>query len=171
MPKVHYQAWKYSKVKVTVKVKVNLSLSIPWKHVQGAKVYLYPLLTSGTKWRWAISLTPQPLYPQEKRPHYWIGGWIGPRASLPILDEIKAFCPMPQTELLTVHPTSQSLATWCSSASTVQPFGIDCLQYECRHDSPHPPAITAVAGDIKQSSSLTERVRESPLLARHWKEQ
>jgi len=49
VPKVHYQAWQYSKVKLTVTVK--LSLSTPWRHVKGKEIHLQWFLTSSTRWR------------------------------------------------------------------------------------------------------------------------
>jgi hypothetical protein len=39
------------------------------------------ILDLGTRWRWVVSFTPQPLYPGERFPGtHWIGGWVGPRA-------------------------------------------------------------------------------------------
>jgi hypothetical protein len=37
----------------------------------------------GTRWRWAVSFTPLPLYPKEKAPRIHMrGGWVSPRAGL-----------------------------------------------------------------------------------------
>jgi hypothetical protein len=36
-----------------------------------------------TRWRWVVSFTPRPLYPQGKSSGtHWIGDWVGPRAVL-----------------------------------------------------------------------------------------
>jgi hypothetical protein len=37
------------------------------------------ILDLGTRWRWVVSFTLQPLYPQGRAPcTHWIGGWVGP---------------------------------------------------------------------------------------------
>jgi hypothetical protein len=44
-------------------------------------------LDLGISWRWVVSFTPQPLYPQGKIPGtHWIGGWVDPRAGM---DDVK----------------------------------------------------------------------------------
>jgi len=43
------------------------------------------ILDLGATCRWVINFTTWPLYPQGKEPQvptHWIGGWVGPRASL-----------------------------------------------------------------------------------------
>jgi hypothetical protein len=45
----------------------------------GMKVQLHTFFDLGTRWRWVISFTHQPLYPQRKSPGtHWIVGWVGP---------------------------------------------------------------------------------------------
>jgi hypothetical protein len=52
----------------------------------GVEVQLHAFFELGTRWRWVVSFTPRPLYPQEKSLWYhWIGGWVGLRA---VLDEV-----------------------------------------------------------------------------------
>jgi hypothetical protein len=44
----------------------------------------------GTRWRWVVSVTPRPHYPRERVPGmHWIGGWLGPRASLDVVAKNK----------------------------------------------------------------------------------
>jgi hypothetical protein len=74
-------------LKVTLKVKVKLCLCLTKHHAMKAYVGnggIAPrILDLGTRWRWVISFTPQPLYPQERTPGiHWIGGWVSPRAGL-----------------------------------------------------------------------------------------
>jgi hypothetical protein len=49
----------------------------------GVDVYLHALFVRGTRWRWVVSFTPRPLYPQERTlGTHWIGGRVGPAAVL-----------------------------------------------------------------------------------------
>jgi hypothetical protein len=51
------------------------------------------ILDLGTRWRWVVSFTPQPLYTKEGVPGtHSIGGWMGPRAGL---DTVKRKIPNP----------------------------------------------------------------------------
>jgi hypothetical protein len=44
----------------------------------------------GTSWRSVVSFTPRPLYPWNRAPGtHWIGGWVGPRASLDDVEKKK----------------------------------------------------------------------------------
>jgi hypothetical protein len=63
-------------------------------------------LDLGTNWRLVVSFKPRPLYP----PTQWIGGWVGPRAGLDDVENIK-FLILPGLELRSLgHPArSQSL--------------------------------------------------------------
>jgi len=45
------------------KIKFRLFLSMPWRHTGGSSIA--PLfLNLSIKWRWVVSIMPQPLYPQ-----------------------------------------------------------------------------------------------------------
>jgi hypothetical protein len=46
-------------------LKVKVKLSLPWRHMGS-------ILDLGTRWRWVVSFTPQPLYPREKSPRIHI---------------------------------------------------------------------------------------------------
>jgi hypothetical protein len=68
------------------------------------------LLDLGTRWKWVVSFTSQPLYPQRKSPGtHWIGGWVGPRAVLDMV--VKRKIPSPHWEwnrrTLIVQPVAQ----------------------------------------------------------------
>jgi hypothetical protein len=73
---------------VSQKVKVKLSLcffklATRYEGVLGSGDIAPHILDLGTKWRWVVSFTPPPLYPQGKGPGtHWIGGWVGSRAVL-----------------------------------------------------------------------------------------
>jgi hypothetical protein len=55
------------------------------------------ILDLGSRWRWVISFTPRPLYPQGKSPGtHWIGGWVAPRAVLGAV--VKRKIPSPRRE-------------------------------------------------------------------------
>jgi hypothetical protein len=69
------------KVKVKVKAKVRLSLCLfltehrVMKAYWGVKVWLHSFFNLCTRWRWVVSFTPRPLYPQRKSPRYPLD-WI-----------------------------------------------------------------------------------------------
>jgi hypothetical protein len=69
------------------------------------------ILDPGTSWGWVLSLMPWLIYPWRKSPGtHWIGGWVGPRASLDDMENRK-FLTLPGFELwLLCRPTrNQSL--------------------------------------------------------------
>jgi len=83
----------------SVEVKINLSLCLTKYHAieiypvpNGAPCHDDVLRSEGTapcilnlesRWRWAISFTPQQLYPWERAPDsHWTGGWEDPRDGL-----------------------------------------------------------------------------------------
>jgi hypothetical protein len=75
---------------------------------------LHSFFDLGTRWRWVISFTPQPLYPQGKSPStHWIGGWVGPRVVLEAVVKRKIPSPAPLLEsnprTPIVQPVAQSL--------------------------------------------------------------
>jgi hypothetical protein len=50
------------------------------KEYWGVEVYLRAFFDLGTRWRWVVSFTPRPLYPQRNSPWYpSINGWVGPK--------------------------------------------------------------------------------------------
>jgi hypothetical protein len=47
-------------------------------------------LDLGTSWKWVVSFTPLPLYPQGRAPGIqWIGGWVDPRVGLDDVEKRK----------------------------------------------------------------------------------
>jgi hypothetical protein len=72
-----------------------------------------------TSWRWVVSFTPRSLYPWERAPSTrWIGGWVGPRASLDYTKKRK-FLTLPGLKLqpLSCPAHSQSLYQLCYPGS------------------------------------------------------
>jgi hypothetical protein len=77
-----------------IKVKLKLSLCLNKHHAM--KTYwgnggMAPLILDlGTRWRWVVSFTPRPLYPQGKSPLYPLDRMLGgPRAVLDAVSERK----------------------------------------------------------------------------------
>jgi hypothetical protein len=70
----------------TTKQKVNLSLSLfNWalchKDIRRSGGIVPLILNLSTRWKWVVSFTPLPLYPQGTAPCiHWVGGWLDPRA-------------------------------------------------------------------------------------------
>jgi hypothetical protein len=60
------------------KGKVKLSLCTkPWRRFGGVEVWLHAFFDLGTRWRWVVSFTPRPLYPQGKSPRYPLDRKLG----------------------------------------------------------------------------------------------
>jgi len=60
----------YLRHRLTVKVKLSLCFNLEPRHegVLGSGVIALRIPDLGTRWRWVVSFTPQPLYPQGKSP-------------------------------------------------------------------------------------------------------
>jgi hypothetical protein len=87
-----------------VKVKVKLSLCLTKHHAM--KAYWRSgdistrILVLGTGWRWVVSFTHRPLYPQRKNPRYPLDRWLGePQSCSGRGDEEKNCQPPPGIEL------------------------------------------------------------------------
>jgi hypothetical protein len=66
------------------------------------------ILHLGTRLRWVVSFTPQPLYPQGRVPGtHWIGGWVGSRANLDAVVSRKIPSPYQDSNLLIIQPVAQ----------------------------------------------------------------
>jgi hypothetical protein len=53
-------------------------------------MYSSTILHFGTSWRWVISFTSWPLYPQGNSPQtHWMGGWMGPWICLDAVEDRK----------------------------------------------------------------------------------
>jgi hypothetical protein len=81
---------------IVVKVKVKMSLCFNWapchEGILGKWRYSSMHLDLGVRWRWVVSFMPWLLYPRERAPGtHWIGGWVGPRASLDVLIIVAIF--------------------------------------------------------------------------------
>jgi hypothetical protein len=85
------------------KGKVKLSLYFNWapRHegVLGSGGKLHSFFDLGTRWRWVVSFTPRPLYPQGKSPLYPLDrGLGGPQSRSGRGGEEKNFQPPPEIE-------------------------------------------------------------------------
>jgi hypothetical protein len=59
-----------------------------------------PFRDFGARREFVVSITPRPLYPQERPGTRCAGGWVGPRAGL---DVCKKISPLPEFDPRTVH--------------------------------------------------------------------
>jgi hypothetical protein len=64
------------KVKRKVVPVLNSLSAMPWRH-SGEWRYSSTILDLGTRWRWVVSLTLQPLYPPGNRPRYPLDRRLG----------------------------------------------------------------------------------------------
>jgi hypothetical protein len=66
---------------IKVKVKLSLCLFLTHHHAMkaywGVQVQLPRIIDLGTRWKWVVSFTPRPLYPQGKRPWYTLDRRLG----------------------------------------------------------------------------------------------
>jgi hypothetical protein len=82
----------------------------------------------GSRWRWLISTTPLPLYPQgNSRSTHCMGGWVGPRAGLDVMEKRKNLLPSQGIESrllgrpahsIVAIPTELSRRTNCNVSSS-----------------------------------------------------
>jgi hypothetical protein len=80
-------------IKNLEKAKFSLCLNMPWRHIIEWRCSS-TILEFGTSWRWIISLATRPKYlPGEigttPTGIHWIGGWVGPRAGLEVVEKRK----------------------------------------------------------------------------------
>jgi hypothetical protein len=57
------------------------------------------ILNFSTRWRWVVNFTPWPLTTWREP---WIGSWVGPRASLDVLEKRKSLSPAHSTIFLVI---------------------------------------------------------------------
>jgi hypothetical protein len=70
------------------------------------------ILDLGTRWRWVVSFTPRPLYPQGMRPCYPLDRRLsGPQSRSGRGGEEKNSYPLPALELPIIQPVAQRYAT------------------------------------------------------------
>jgi hypothetical protein len=71
----------------------------PWRRIGAVEVYLHSFFDLGTRWRWVVSFTPRPLYPQGKSPWYPLDRRLrGPQSRSGRGGEEKNSQPLPQIE-------------------------------------------------------------------------
>jgi len=67
---------------------VNVVLEHASKEHRGGRCMAPPILNLSTRQRNVVSMTPHPLYPNERAPvSYFIEAWEGPRSSLDVLEK------------------------------------------------------------------------------------
>jgi hypothetical protein len=135
------------------KRRVKVKLSLRFKH--HATKIAPCILNLGTRWRWVVSFTILPLYPQGKSPGiHGIGGWVGPRASVDAVAK-RRIPSFPRRELNPGRPacnlvtilTQLSCLLW-SNYSTANRQGelvirrlhrlFYAWRWECTYKSEHP---------------------------------
>jgi hypothetical protein len=83
------------------------------------------ILDLGTRWRWVVSFTPRPLYPQGKRRNsvtHWLGGCVGPRSILDTVEKKIILTTRRETNPRTpiVQPVAQHYTDWAITALPVR---------------------------------------------------
>jgi hypothetical protein len=86
--------WPSPSFRLPIKVKLSLCLTnwaLHHEGIWGGSGCIGPHFPGlGTSWRWVVSFTRLLLYPRGKSPGtHWIGGWVGPRASLVYVEKRK----------------------------------------------------------------------------------
>jgi hypothetical protein len=82
--------------------------TMPGRRIEGVEVYLHTFFDLCNGWRWVVSFTLRPLYPQGKRPwHPLDGGLGGPQSRSGRGGEEKTSQPLPGLELPTIQPVAQ----------------------------------------------------------------
>ena len=92
---VSSKAWrtKYNTLNNSHEKNAKLSLYMTWRHSAVAEVSFHSLLNSALhKGDWSASRSGSFIPGERVRGTHWIGGWMGPRASLDILEERKISC-------------------------------------------------------------------------------
>jgi hypothetical protein len=105
--------WNVCSIPIKVKVKVKLPLCFLTEH-HAMKAYwgsggIAPrILNLGTRWRWVVSFTPRPLYPQGKNASYSSDGRLdGPQSRSGRGGEEKNSQPLPRLEPPINQPVAQ----------------------------------------------------------------
>jgi hypothetical protein len=65
----------------------------------------------GTRRGWVVSLTPRPLYPQERPSTHCTGGWVGLRAGLDVREKSR---PPPGFDPRTIQPIASCYTDWAT---------------------------------------------------------
>jgi hypothetical protein len=92
---------------------------MPWRHMREWR-YSCTILDVDTRWRWAVSFTPWPLYPMGiGHGTHWIGGWVGPRAGLDSMKKKKYLASAGSR-----NPAVQPVARRCTASAIPDPFQV-----------------------------------------------
>jgi hypothetical protein len=87
----------------------------------GVEVQLHLFFDLGTRWRWVVSVTPRPLYPQGKGPWYPLEWRLGePQSRSRIGGEEKNSQPLPGFEPPIIQPKAQRYTTELSRPPDVE---------------------------------------------------
>jgi hypothetical protein len=82
------------------------------KAIWGVEVYLHSFFDLGTRWRWVVSFTSRPIYPQEKSACYPLDRRLGgPQSRSGRGAEEKNPQPLPGLEPPIIHPVDQRYST------------------------------------------------------------
>ena len=97
----HYLGKVKGKVKVTLVQSLRLCTGrmVQW----GSRVIALHFQDHSTRRGWGVSISPRPLYPQERTITHCTGGWVGPRAGL---DRCRKSRPPPRFNPRTVQPVA-----------------------------------------------------------------
>jgi hypothetical protein len=97
----------------------------------------------GTRWRWVISFTPRPFYPEERLPGtHWIGGWVGPSVKKKHRDNFTLYLYLTINEVLL-----ENLLVLLRQSRNSRPFmelvaSLPCLQEPASDPCPEPDSCS-----------------------------
>jgi hypothetical protein len=89
----------------------------------------------GTRWKWVVSFTPRPFYPQRNCPcSHWIGDWVGHSRSRRAGEE-KNPQPLPGLQPPMIHPIAQQYTTelWAGYSIACHPFRAQSYHWDTMH--------------------------------------
>jgi hypothetical protein len=95
-PGGHKISYEYYEVKV--KLSLCLTKHYATKAYGGSGCIDSRFLDLGTSWKWVVSFTLLPLYPEVNSGNRWIRGWVEPRADMNCIEKWK-FLTLPRLEL------------------------------------------------------------------------
>jgi hypothetical protein len=114
----------YDKIHVQYKVKVKLSLWFNWEPcnegILGEWRCSFTYSDLGTRWRWVVSFTLPPLYPQGKRPWYPLNRSLGGPQSQYMFNTLIQNVIIQWTQIILFNPkTTRFTFKYCQNNSLV----------------------------------------------------
>jgi hypothetical protein len=110
-------------------VQVNLSVYLI-KHYMGEWRYSSTIPDLDIRWRWIVSFTPRPLYPQRKNPGYPLDMRLGgPHGQFGCCGNEEKFAPV-GNRVRAVHPVARPYTDWAIPDSVLYYAVQSCIFYD-----------------------------------------